>query len=325
MLDLKLTAKNVILTEIEGLNKLLNIIDDNFIKVINEIFKLKGKLIISGVGKSGLIAKKIAATLSSTGTPAFYIHPTESLHGDLGVINKDDCGIFLSYSGETEEILKLVSVFKRRALKIISFTAKLNSTLSLNSDYTLLIPINKEACPMNIVPTASTTAMLALGDALAITLLVKKGFSEKDFAELHPGGNLGNKLLVKVANIMHKGSRIPKVYDSASMKTALIEMSSKKLGVTGVVDKNNNLLGIITDGDLRRHLEKSKTFLEDNVIKVMTKNPKVVDKNILVVEAIKIMEEYKITHLFVVNDVNAANKKIEGVLHIHSVLEEKIL
>jgi arabinose-5-phosphate isomerase len=325
MVDIKKEAIKLIQTEMAALNDLSKTIDDNFEKLIQKLENLKGKIIISGVGKSGLIAKKIAATLSSTGTPCFFLHPTDCMHVDLGVLSTSDIGLFLSFSGETFELLSLVSVFKRRGLKIISFTARKNSTLAKNSDYALHIPVLKEACPLGIVPTSSTTCMLALGDAISICLLLKKGFTKDNFAELHPGGNLGKKLLLKVSDLMYKEDHIPLVNKNAKMKEALIEMTSKKIGVTAVSDDNNNLIGIITDGDLRRHLKKSKTFLEDKVTLVMSKNPKVVQSNTLAVEALKLMETYKITHLFVIENIDSKNKKVIGVLHIHKLLEEKLL
>lgn len=318
-------AKNLIQIEIEALNNLKESIDENFVNAVELLLKAKGKIIISGVGKSGLIARKIAATMSSTGTPTIYIHPTESFHGDLGIIGDDDVAIFLSFSGETQELIQLIPACRRRGIKIISITGNKTSTLAKYSDCLLNVPVFKEACPMDIVPTASTTAMLALGDAIAVTLLMKKGFTEKDFAELHPGGSLGKKLFVKVEDIMYKNEKIPLVSSSVLMKEALMEMTSKSLGITGVVDEKGTLIGSITDGDLRRHLEKSKTFLEDKVTQAMTINPKTVEATMLAVNAIKIMEDNKITHLFVVDNLNNSNKKLVGILHIHNILGGKLI
>lgn len=316
-------AKNLIQIELEALNNLKESIDSSFVTAIEILLKAKGKVIISGIGKSGLIARKIAATMSSTGTPTIYIHPTESFHGDLGVIGDDDVAILLSFSGETEELVQLIPICKRRGIKIISITGKKDSSLAKYADCLLYVPIFKEACPMDIVPTASTTSMLALGDAIAITLLMKKGFTQKDFAEIHPGGSLGKKLFVKVEDIMYKDKNIPLIKSTALMKEALMEMTSKSLGITGVLDLNGDLIGSITDGDLRRHLEKSKTFLEDKVTDAMSKNPKVVEASLLAVNAVKIMEDNKITHLFVVDKSHI--KKPVGILHIHNILGGKLV
>lgn len=324
-IDIIYEAKKVIEFEVQALNLLKDSINSSFEEAIKLLFNLKGKVIISGIGKSGLIGRKIAATMSSTGTATIFVHPTESVHGDFGVVSDTDMAILLSYSGETKELLQLIPVYKRRGIKIIAITRSMDSNLAKYSDCVLQIPVFKEACPMDIVPTASTTAMLALGDAIAVTLLLKKGFTKEDFADLHPGGNLGLKLLVKVEDIMYKGSKIPLIKNTCLMKDALIEMTSKSLGITGVIDENSYLVGAITDGDLRRHLEKSETFLSDSVSKVMSMNPKVIHANVLAVNAIKIMEDSKITHLFVVEDINIVNKKVIGILHIHNLLGGKVL
>jgi arabinose-5-phosphate isomerase len=321
-------AKKVLEIEAEAINNLRDSIDGAFENVIDLLAKNKGRVFLSGVGKSGLIARKISATLSSTGTPSFYLHPTECFHGDVGIISKDDIGIMLSNSGETEELLQVIPVLKRIGVKLVAIVGKQDCTLGRRSDYVLVVPIEREACPMGIVPTASTTAMLALGDALAVSLLIKKGFNEEDFAKLHPGGTLGRRLLIRVKDIMHLLPRVPLVSETATMRDTLIEMTSKSLGITGVVDKDGCLIGSVTDGDLRRHMEKSKTFLEDNVKIVMSKSPKVIDGEELAVDALNMMETHKITHLFVPESEEykrTGKIKAVGIVHIHNILGAKII
>jgi arabinose-5-phosphate isomerase len=321
-------AKKVLEIEAEAINNLRDSIDGAFESVIELLAKNKGRVFLSGVGKSGLIARKIAATLSSTGTPSFFLHPTECFHGDVGIISKDDIGIMLSNSGETEELLQVVPVLKRIGVKLVAIVGKQDCTLGRRSDFVLVVPIEREACPMGIVPTASTTAMLALGDALAVSLLIKKGFNEEDFAKLHPGGTLGRRLLIRVKDIMHLQSRVPLVSETATMRDTLIEMTSKSLGITGVVDKEGCLIGSVTDGDLRRHMEKSKTFLDDNVKVVMNKVPKIIDGEELAVDALNMMETHKITHLFVPESEEykrTGKIKAVGIVHIHNILGAKII
>ena len=327
-MDIIEQAKLVLDIEAEAISNLKAVIDKGFENVIDLLSKVKGRVFFSGIGKSGLIARKISATLSSTGTPALFVHPTECFHGDAGIISEDDIGILLSNSGETEELIQVIPVFKRLGVKLIAITGKENSTLAKRSDYVLNVPVEKEACPMGIVPTASTTAMLALGDALSVALLIKKGFNQEDFAKLHPGGTIGRKLLVRVRDIMHLPPRLPLVKDSATMKETLIEMTSKSLGITGVVDEDGYLIGTVTDGDLRRHMEKSKTFLDDNVKDAMSRNPKVINEQELAVDALNIMENHKITHLFTYDSSSEKNPesiKPTGILHIHNILGAKII
>lgn len=318
-------ARRVIEIEMDALQMLKDSFDEKFEDAVEIISRVKGKVFLSGVGKSGLIARKIAATMSSTGTPTVFLHPTECFHGDIGVVSKDDVGILLSFSGETEELLQTIPIFKRMGIIVISMTGKKDSILAKHSDQVLHVPIEQEACPMGIVPTASTTAMLAMGDAIAVSLLIKKGFTEKDFAALHPGGSLGRRLLIRVKDIMHKLPSVPLVKDNVTMREALIQITSKSLGITGVVDSNGVLIGSVTDGDLRRHMEKSSSFLDDCVSDVMTRDPKTICSNELAVNALNEMEDFKITHLFVVDKKSEPGKNLVGLLHIHNILGAKII
>jgi len=321
-------AKKVLEIEAEAINNLTSSINEKFEEVVKLLSKTKGRVFLSGIGKSGLVARKIAATLSSTGTPAFFIHSTECLHGDIGIISKDDIGLLLSNSGETEELLQIIPILKRIGITLIAVTGRKDSTLAKQSDHVLVAHVEREACPMGIVPTASTIAMMALGDALAISLLISKGFNAEDFAKLHPGGVIGRRLLIRVKDIMHVPPKLPLIHEDADMRETLIEMTSKSLGITGVVDKNGCLVGCVTDGDLRRHLERTKTFLDDKVRTVMNKTPKIIDAEELAVNGLNMMETNKITHIFVVNmdDYKKTNKKkIIGLLHIHNILGAKII
>ncbi len=321
-------AKKVLEIEAEAINALKEHIGEDFERVVELISNSKGRVFLSGIGKSGLVARKIAATLSSTGTPALFIHPTECFHGDAGIISQNDIGVLLSNSGETDELVEVIPFLRRIGVKLVAITGKIDSTLARRSDYVIVVPIEREACPMDIVPTASTTATMALGDALAVTLLIKKGFNAQDFAKLHPGGTLGRRLLIRVKDIMHLADRVPLVDEDADMRQTLITMSSKSLGITGVVDKEGYLVGAVTDGDLRRHMEHSKSFLEDNVRVVMGKSPKMIDADELAVDALNMMENHKITHLFVVKmeEFKKTGKaKVVGLLHIHNILGAKII
>lgn len=326
-LDVLEQGKRVLEIEADAIKDLRNCLDESFVKAVEFLSEVKGRVFVSGVGKSGLIGRKIAATLSSTGTPAIFVHPTESFHGDIGVVSEGDIGILISYSGETDELLQIIPLLKRLGVKTIAITGKKDCTLSKHCDITLFAPVKIEACPMGIVPTASTTTTLALGDAIAVALLIKKGFSAEDFAKLHPGGSLGRRLLIRVRDIMHSYPNVPLIHDNVSMKEALIEMTSKSLGVTGVIDEKGNLNGVITDGDLRRYIEKSGNFSKDLVKEYMTKNPKTISGDELAVDALNLMEQHKITHIFVVSQGARVNKNtnVEGLLHIHNILGAKIL
>lgn len=310
-------AKDVLDIEANSINNLTNYIDTNFVEAVRAILNTKGKIFLSGVGKSGLIARKITATLSSTGTPAFYIDTTDSFHGDIGVVSKDDLGILFSFSGETEELVRLIPVLKRMQIKFIGVSGKKDSTLLAEADYKIFTPIQKEACPMGIVPTSSTTANLAIGDAIAVSLLKMRGFKEEDFARLHPGGTLGAKLLTRVSDLMSK--TIPLTNSNTIMKDAIVDMTKGGLGTIGIIDDTQKLLGIITDGDLRRHINDSN-FLNKQVLEIMSKNPKTISENTLAVDALNMMEKYKITQLFVCDEYAVP----KGVLHIHHLIDARI-
>jgi arabinose-5-phosphate isomerase len=320
--DLEL-ARRVLETEAAAILALVDRLDERFERAVTLLHRCRGRVIVTGMGKSGIICRKIAATLASTGTPAFFLHPAEAIHGDLGVVQQEDVVLALSHSGETDELVRLLVTIKRLGARLVAMTGAPDSTLGQAADVTLDCRVTSEACPLNLVPTASTTAALALGDALAMTLLVRKGFREEDFADLHPGGKLGKRLM-RVENLMHAGPDRPIVPGEASMHDIIYEMSSKKLGMTCVADDRGCLLGIITDGDLRRHLKrhmKSADVLERTASDVMTSQPVTVPKSMLAVEALQIMEERKITSLVVVD----APGRVEGVLHLHDLLRTKMV
>jgi arabinose-5-phosphate isomerase len=272
----------------------------------------RGRVIMTGMGKSGIVCRKIAATFSSTGTPAFFLHPAEALHGDLGVIRSDDVVIALSYSGENEELVGILETLKRLGTRLIAMTGNARSTLAQAADVTLDCRVSEEACPMNLVPTASTTAMLALGDALAMTVLVERGFQPEDFANLHPGGKLG-KRLKRVEQLMHHGEQVPLVTPATAMLDVIYEMSRKGLGMTCVVDDDRTLRGIITDGDLRRKVASFDNVLERTAADIMTPNPIAIGRRTLAAQALNMLEQRKITSLIVVDDA----RKVEGVIHLH--------
>jgi len=307
------TGRKVIDIEIKALNLLKNYISKDFVKVVNLLLKNKGKIIVSGIGKSGHIASKIASTLSSVGSPSFYIHPSEANHGDLGMLEKKDVVILISNSGETSELINLILYCKKLSIPIISITSELNSTLSKESNLNLLIPKNIEACPLELAPTSSTTCTLALGDALAVTLLKKKKFTESDFRELHPGGKLG-QMLSEVKDVMKINVDIPLIVESKKMSYAILEMTSKGEGCVGVVSKKNELIGIITDGDIRRNMNPE--LLNKNVKEIMTRKPKTLSPNTLISKALKIMNEESITNIFITKQ-----KKPIGIIHMHDMLK----
>ena len=315
------TAKNVLKIEADSIKKLITRLDESFVNAVDTLYSCKGRVIVTGMGKSGWIGNKIAATFASTGTPSFFLHPAEGSHGDLGMVVKDDVVLAISNSGETKEINEILQIIKRLGVKLISITGNLHSLLAKESDVTLDGRIDKEACPLGLAPTASTTVALALGDALAISLLKKRGFKKEEFALFHPGGQLGKKLLLKVENLIHKDNEMPVVSEDASMKKTIIEITSKKLGITIVVNKNGNLIGVITDGDLRRALEKYSDIMERKSSEIMTQNPKTIKSSSLAVEALRIMEKYSITSL-VVQD---KKRKPEGIIHLHDILRSGIV
>jgi len=291
-------------------------LDGEFTKACELILNCAGRVIVTGMGKSGHIGNKIAATLASTGTPAFFVHPAEASHGDMGMITPQDVVLAISYSGTSNEILTLLPLFKRSGIKIISMTGNAQSTLAEVSEAHLNIAVEIEACPLDLAPTASTTATLVMGDALAIALLEARGFTAEDFAFSHPGGALGRKLLLRVSDIMHSGDKIPRVLANASLSQALLTMTEKGFGLTTVVDDNNQLLGIFTDGDLRRTIDKGVDFSKAAIGDLMHRNPKTVSDKALAAEALKIMEDAKITALIVRNEQQCP----VGVLHMHDLL-----
>ncbi len=316
------TAKRVLKIEARAVSNLVARLDGNFSKAIDLIFNSTGKVVITGIGKSGLICQKIAATFASTGTPAFFLHPAEGVHGDLGMLMKGDVVIAVSNSGETEEIVRILPLIKRMDVKLIAMTGDLKSNLAKAGDVVLDIAVKEEACPLGLAPTASTTATLAMGDALAVALLEKKGFKEKDFALLHPAGSLGKRLL-KIDELMHTGKDIPLVNINASMKDAILEITAKRLGITAVLDKDNRLAGVITDGDLRRALGKGGDILNKEIKNVMTRNPKKIEKGAFAESALKVMEDYSITTLFVYK--GKSRDKVAGVIHLHDLLKARVV
>lgn len=306
-------ARRVLQTEASAILGLVDRLGESFERAVQTLFDCRGRVIVTGMGKSGIICRKIAATLSSTGTPAFFLHPAEAIHGDLGVIRNDDVVLALSHSGETEELIRLLEGIRRIGATLIALTGEPGSTLGQAADVTLDCGIAEEACPMNLVPTASTTAALALGDALAMTLLVRKGFSEEHFANLHPGGKLGKRLM-RVEQLMHAGASMPVVEAGTPIRDVVHEMTSKRLGMTCVLDANRRLLGVVTDGDLRRHWTSAKIH-EATAADVMTQTPVTAARGMLAVEALRIMEERKITSVVVVGHDGTA----EGVVHLHDL------
>jgi len=316
-------ARKVLRIEAQAVLDLIDRVDDRFVQAVDILFGCQGKVMVTGMGKSGLVGKKIASTLSSTGTPAFFLHPAEALNGDLGILGRGDVVIAISNSGETEEIVKLLPFVKRHGSRLIVMTGHPESTIARAGDVVLDIAVREEACPLGLAPTASTTATLALGDALAVSLMEKRGFKEEDFALLHPGGWLGKRLLMKVKDLMHVGEAFPMVGEEAPMREAVFEITSKRLGVTGVSDHSGRLVGVITDGDLRRGLEKYRDLLDRKACEVMTRSPRWVDAEALAAQAVQIMEEYSITSLFVYRDSNKSRPV--GIIHLHDLLRAGVV
>jgi arabinose-5-phosphate isomerase len=318
-------AKRVLKIEADAVAALIDRIDERFEQAVEMILECKGRVVVTGMGKSGLIGKKIAATLASTGTPALFLHPAEGIHGDLGMVTRGDTVIALSNSGETEEVARMLPALKRLGIKLIALTGNTDSTLAKNSDVVIDVGVKEEACPLGLAPTASTTATLAMGDALAVALLDKRGFREEDFACFHPGGTLGKRLLLRVQDLMHTGDAIPVVAEATLIKDAIYEISSKKMGVTSVLDGAGKLVGVISDGDLRRWMERTEKTGENLLAKkakdIMTKNPKVTKREALAAEAVAIMERNSITCL-IVTDHDA---KPEGVIHLHDLLKAGVV
>ena len=318
---LKTLGKAVIETEQVALSALAKRIDNKFVDACNIILGCSGRVVVTGMGKSGHIANKIAATLASTGTPSFFVHPGEASHGDLGMITPNDVVIALSNSGETDEIVALLPVIKRLNTPLITLTGNPDSTLAKTSNINIDVSIKKEACPLGLAPTSSTTAALAMGDAIAIALLEVRGFSEDDFALSHPGGTLGRRLLLRVDDIMHTGEDIPKVNENATLGEALIEMSKKGLGVTSIVNNDGTVLGVFTDGDLRRTLDSGVDFKSCHVKDVMTKNGKEIPANSLAASALALMETHRINALVVIDEEN----KLVGMLNMHDLLRARVI
>jgi len=309
------TARKVLEIEARALRELVERLDDAFLRAVEILFNCRGRVVVTGMGKSGLIGQKISATFSSTGTPSFFLHAAEALHGDLGRLVRNDVLMALSYSGETEELLRLLDTVKRLAVPLITLTGNLDSTLAQSSDVVIDVGIRQEACPLGLAPTASTTAMLAMGDALAMALLEKRGFKEEDYAALHPAGGLGVKLR-RVENVMHTGDQIPRVRAETPMPDVIYEMSKKGLGHTAVVAEGNRLLGVISDGDLRRFLQRAgDRALRSTAGDCMTRSPATIGRNELATKALNLMESRKITSLLVVD----AEGCLEGVVHIHDL------
>jgi arabinose-5-phosphate isomerase len=316
-------AKRVLQIEAEAIDRLGERIDDAFVRAVELILACKGKVIVTGVGKSGLIGQKIAATMASTGTPAFFLHPTEGSHGDLGMLEKKDIVIALSNSGETDELSQILPLIKRHGNTLIALTGGLSSTLARAGDVVLDVSVQEEACPLGLAPTASTTAALAMGDALAVALLEQRGFKKEDFAILHPAGKLGKRLLLKVRDLMHVGNEFPKVYEDTLMKEAVMEITSKRLGVTAVVNARGELVGVITDGDLRRALERYPDLLNRTAAEAMTRNPKSIEADNLAVQAVQRMEEHAITALIVFDKAGA--RIPQGIIHLHDLLKAGVV
>jgi arabinose-5-phosphate isomerase len=320
-------AKDVLSIEAAGIVALSGRLDENFLQAVDVLHECRGKVIVTGLGKSGLICRKIAATLSGTGTPSFFIHAGDANHGDMGMIREGDVVLAVSNSGETEEILRLLPILRRLGVRLIAMTGNRGSTLSRAADVVLDASVDEEACPLGLSPTASTTASLALGDALAVVLLELKGFKEEDFALRHPGGTLGRKLLLRVEDLMHRDSEVPLVGEEAPMKEVILIITSKRLGVTGVTDKRGHLIGAITDGDLRRGLQThGDGLLSRRADEIMARKPRSIEKDALASQALAKMEENvprPITSLFVVEKPGGTVPI--GILHIHDLLKAGIV
>jgi arabinose-5-phosphate isomerase len=309
-------AKEVLRIEAESISNLIDKVDHNFSKAIEIIYRSKGRVIVTGIGKSGLIGKKIVATLTSTGTPAIFLHPVEGLHGDLGIVHKDDVILAISNSGETHELNLLTLSIKEIGVPLIAFTGNMESTLGKSSDVAIDVGVVREACPFGLAPTSSSTATLAMGDALAVALIDRKNFTEKDFYKFHPGGNLGQRLLARVKDIMISDNRVPKIYSGTSAIEAIEKIDETNIGFVIIVDHENHLLGILTDGDVRRFVKSRIGFEEKNVDDLMTRSPKTIDSSTSIAETIEVMQRDEITTLAVIDE----NGYLEGYIHLHDIL-----
>jgi arabinose-5-phosphate isomerase len=317
--NIKKVATEVLLNEARAIEKLIQFIDDDFEACVKEIIQSKGRVVITGIGKSAIIANKIVATLNSTGTPSLFMHAADAIHGDLGMIQNDDIVICLSKSGNTPEIKMLVPLVKRRGFKLVALVSNIDSYLAQQADYVLNATIDEEACPNNLAPTTSTTAHLAMGDALAVCLLNLRNFSSEDFAQFHPGGALGKQLYLRVDDVM-VGKEIPMVEENTPLRDVILEISSKRLGAAAVVDQNRSLLGIITDGDLRRMLQKGIQIDTAMASDVLSRNPKTIESGELAVKALQLMQQNSITQLVVVKE-----GRVHGFIHLHDLLKEGIV
>lgn len=313
-------GKRVLQIEARAIAALVERLDNRFAKAVDLLYCCTGKVVVSGMGKSGLIGQKIAATMASTGTPAFFVHPADGIHGDLGMLTKQDALLALSNSGETEEVLKLLPFTKRLGIPIIALTGGMQSTLAKESDLVLDVSVAEEACPLGLAPTSSTTAALAMGDALAIALLQKRGFKAEDFAQFHPGGALGRRLLFKVRDLMHAGEAVPRVKATASARAAITEMTAKKLGMTTIVNARGQLAGVITDGDLRRFLERGGDIGKARAGELGHKSARTIRADALAAKAVQTMEQFSITSLVVVDERN----RLAGVIHLHDLLKRGV-
>lgn len=320
-IDLLAIATQVFDDEISGLQAIKNSLDESFICALEMILSCTGKVIVSGMGKSGHIGNKIAATLASTGTAAFFMHPAEALHGDLGMIESKDVLIAISYSGESDELAAILPLVKRKDVPVIAITGGENSTLAKLSDCTLLTKIDKEACPLNLAPTTSTTSTLVLGDALAVALISARNFQPEDFAMSHPGGSLGRRLLTRVSDIMHSGERLPFVYADSSLKEIVLEISKKGLGMSAVVDNESKVIGIVTDGDMRRVLDKDVDVRTLCAVDFMGKSPKVIQADAMAIDAVELINKHHIGGLLVVDEA----QKLVGAFNLYDLFEAKLI
>lgn len=314
-------GRRVLKIEARAVQTLVDRLDAQFARAVDLLLRCKGKVVVSGMGKSGLVGQKIAATMASTGTPAFFLHPAEGIHGDLGMLGRTDVLIAISNSGETQEILQLLPYVERMGIPVVSMTGRMTSTLAKHSDVTLDVSVSEEACPMGLAPTASTTAALAMGDALAVVLLQKRGFKQEDFAQFHPGGTLGRRLLVRVRDLMHGGAEMPVVSEAVPATAAILEITAKKLGMTTVTDANGKLVGIITDGDLRRFIQRGGDFARVTAGELASRNPKTIAPDDLAAKAVEQMERFSITTLV----VGEGERRILGVIHLHDLLKNGIV
>jgi arabinose-5-phosphate isomerase len=316
-------ARKVIQIEADAVEALAARLDERFAKAVEMVLACSGRVVVTGMGKSGLICQKMAATMASTGTPTIFLHPAEGVHGDLGMLMKGDVVIAVSNSGETEEITRILPIIKRMGLPLISMAGSAASTLARAGDVFLDISIKEEACPLQLAPTASTTVTLAMGDALAVALLLQRGFREEDFALYHPGGTLGKRLLLRVEDLMHLGEAVPTVNENTPLKDALYEISSKKLGITGIINAQGELIGVFTDGDLRRKIEQGIEVLNRPICEIMGGKPKRILRTNLAAKALQRMEEHKITSLFVFESDD--DQKPVGIIHLHDLLKAGVI